>query len=468
MEDLLRRPPEAWALVVAGFVWLAGTSAAGALAFVLGALPGALLLASGVGALLIWDDPRVRRYGALGALLGVLLALPMGLLTGGVTALLLLVLSGAAFLAAGMLALRETESVAGVPEPVPALGLSAETAGDDAMLALFDIALPKPSSEEAERHVRELAEAEERFTARGWLEKPESFHATPPPFTAVASRKARAARVDFEHLSCPSGYEPHPDEPGRERWLGRAGLHTAHAWQLRHADPGRPWLVCIHGYRMGHPWIDLSAFRAERLHNRLGLNVLLPVLPLHGPRRIGPLSGDGFFGADVLDMVHAEAQAMWDLRRWLGWLRAQGATRIGVYGLSLGGYNAALLAGLEEDLACVVAGIPATDLAALVWMHGPEHILHIAERRGLERARVERVLRVVSPLALAPRVAKERRFVFGGNADQLVPAAQVQALVRHWEQPTTTWFTGAHLSFGLHEAVTRQLAEAFRAGGLTS
>jgi hypothetical protein len=58
--------------------------------------------------------------------------------------------------------------------------------------------------------------------------------------------------------------------------------------------------------------------------------------------------------------------------------------------------------------------------------------------------------------------------VFGGNADQLVPAAQVQALVRHWEQPTTTWFTGAHLTFGLHEAVTRQLAEAFRAGGLTS
>jgi dienelactone hydrolase len=468
MEDSLRRPPEAWALVVAGGVWLAGASASGALAFALAALPGALQLAAGVGALLLWDDVRVRRYGALGALLGVLLALPLGFFTGGVTALLLLVLSAAAFVAAGALSLRETESVAGVPEPVPALGLSAETAGDDAMLALFDLALPAASDTEAARHVRELAEAEERFTARGWLEKPESFHAAPPPFGAVASEKRRAARVDFEHLSCESGYEPHPDEPGRERWLGYAPGRTAHAWQLRHADPSRPWLVCIHGYRMGHPWIDLPAFRAERLHARLGLNVLVPTLPLHGPRRIGRLSGDGFFGADVLDMVHAEAQAMWDLRRWLGWLRGQGATRIGVYGLSLGGYNAALLAGLEADLACVVAGIPATDLAALIWTHGPEHVLHVAERRGLERARAERVLRVVSPLALAPQVAKERRFVFGGNADQLVPAAQVQALVRHWEQPATTWYAGAHLTFGLHEGVTRQLAEAFRAGGLTS
>jgi dienelactone hydrolase len=467
MEDSLRRPPEAWALVVAGGVWLVSASSSGAFAFLLAALPGALLVASGVGALLIWDDPRVRRYGALGALLGLLLALPMGLLAGGLVALVLLALSGAAFAAAGRLALRETERVDGVPAPVPALGLSAEAAGDDAMLALFDLALPKPSDEQAARHVRELAEAEEQFTARGWLEKPESFHVAPPAFAAVASAKGRAARVDYEHLSCESGYEPHEGEPGRERWLAYARVRTAHAWLLRHADPGRPWLVCVHGYRMGHPWIDLPAFRAQRLHARLGLNVLLPVLPLHGPRRIGRLSGDGFFGADVVDMVHAEAQAMWDLRRWLGWIRAQGATRIGVYGLSLGGYNAALLAGLEADLACVVAGIPATDLAALVWTHGPEHILHVAERRGFERARAERVLRVVSPLALAPRVPRERRFVFAGNADQLVPAAQVQALVRHWEQPATTWFTGAHLSFGIHQEVTRQLAEAFRAGGLT-
>ena len=468
MEDSLRRPPEAWALVVAGGVWLAGASASGALAFLLAALPGALLLASGVGALLLWDDVRVRRYGAFGALLGALLALPLGFFTGAATALLLLVLSAVAFVAAGALALRETKRVEGVPEPVPALGLSAETACDDAILALFDLALPRTSDEDAARHVRELAEAEERFTAHGWLEKPESFHATPPPFAAVASEKRRSARVDFEHLSCESGYAPHPDEPGRERWLGYAPTRTAHAWQLRHADAGRPWLVCIHGYRMGHPWIDLTAFRAERLHTRLGLNVLLPVLPLHGPRRIGRLSGDGFFGADVLDMVHAEAQAMWDLRRWLGWLRAQGATRIGVYGLSLGGYNAALLAGLEAELACVIAGIPATDLAALIWTHGPAHLLHVAESRGLEHERAERVLRVVSPLALAPQVAKERRFVFAGNADQLVPAAHVQALIRHWEEPRTAWYAGAHLTFGIHEAVTRQLAEAFRAGGLTS
>ena len=467
MEDSLRRPPEAWVLVVAGLVWLAGAGASGALAFVLGLVPGALQLASGVAGILLWDDPRARRYGALGALLGALLALPMGYFAGAATALLLLLLSAVAFAAAGALTVRETKRVEGVPEPSPALALAAEAAADDALLALFDLALPRTSDELAARHVRELAEADERFAAHGWLEKPESFHAAPAPFAAVASEKKRSGRADYEHLRCESGYAPHDGEPGRERWLGYAPTRTAHAWLLRHADRARPWLVCVHGYRMGLPWIDLAAFRAARLHARLGLNVLLPVLPLHGPRGIGRLSGDGFFSADVLDMVHAEAQAMWDLRRWLGWIRAQGGTRIGVYGLSLGGYNAALLAGLDAELACVVAGIPATDFAALVWTHGPAHLLHVAEKRGLDRGQAERVLRVVSPLALPPRVPGERRFVFAGNADQLVPAEQVQALIRHWRLERPFWYAGGHLGFGLHEGVARHLAEALRAGGLT-
>jgi dienelactone hydrolase len=468
MPSSLRRPPEAWALTVSGVAWLAVTGSSGALAFALGAIPGGLLVASGVGALLIWDDVRVRQYGALGAAIGAGLCLPMVFLAGGALALLLGLLSAVAFVASGAIAVREMAAVPGAPAPVTTLRCSAETAGDDALLALFDLALPQPTEAEAERHVAELAEAETLFAARGWLEKPETYHVSPPPFEAVAFQPQRWARIDFEHATCASGYEPHPEEPGRERWLGYAPTRTAHARVMRHPEGDRPWLVCIHGYRMGVPFMDLSAFRVEQLHQRLGLNVLLPVLPLHGPRRTGRLSGDGFFGGDIVDMVHAEAQAAWDLRRWLGWIRAQGAERVGAYGLSLGGYNAALLASLDADLACVIAGIPATDLADLVWEHGPEHILHVAESLGLSRERADRVLRVVSPLALPPLVPKERRFIFGGTSDQLVPPRQVEALARHWDRPVMTWYPGAHITFGLHAGVTKQLAEALRAGGLSA
>jgi predicted esterase YcpF (UPF0227 family) len=37
---------------------------------------------------------------------------------------------------------------------------------------------------------------------------------------------------------------------------------------------------------------------------------------------------------------------MWDIRRILHWVRTQGAPSVGVHGVSLGGYQTALLAEL--------------------------------------------------------------------------------------------------------------------------
>ena len=55
---------------------------------------------------------------------------------------------------------------------------------------------------------------------------------------------------------------------------------------LRHKEH-RPWLVCVHGAEMGRAALDLALFRAWHLHEDLGLNVVLPVLPMHGPRGTG-------------------------------------------------------------------------------------------------------------------------------------------------------------------------------------
>src|SRR5690606_20437156 len=121
--------------------------------------------------------------------------------------------------------------------------------------------------------------------------------------------------------------------------------------------------------------------------------------------------------------------------RLLSWLRAQGAARIGVYGLSLGGYSTALLASLDGDLACAVAGIPATDFARLSWKHGPPDSLRRAEEHGVGIGEIRDLKKVVSPLALTPQVPRERRFVFGGTADQLVPPDLVRDLWWHWDRP---------------------------------
>ena len=68
---------------------------------------------------------------------------------------------------------------------------------------------------------------------------------------------------------------------------------------------------------------------------------------------------------DYVQMVHLFANATYDVRSLVRWLRARGAAQVGLYGISLGAYVAALVAALEDDLACVIAGIPAVDFPNL-------------------------------------------------------------------------------------------------------
>ena len=107
--------------------------------------------------------------------------------------------------------------------------------------------------------------------------------------------------------------------------------------------------------------VNEDGFRARWLHHELGLNVAIPVMPLHGPRTIGRRSGDGYVSGNFIDVVHAQAQAASEVRALVHWLRRRGAPAVGLYGISLGAYTAALVAALEPKLDCVIAGIPAVD-----------------------------------------------------------------------------------------------------------
>jgi hypothetical protein len=211
---------------------------------------------------------------------------------------------------------------------------------------------------------------------------------------------------------------------------------------------------------MGFPFLDFEAFPLRKLYERLGCNIVMPVLPLHGPRRIGRTSGERFLDGDILDTVHAEAQAIWDIRRILGWIRTQQPASVGVYGLSLGGYNAALLASLESDLSCVVAGIPAVDLLSLAQMHTPAASLRRAERTGMSWPAVADVLSVVAPLAMRPKVTRDRLFICAGSCDRIVPPQQALDLWGHWGHPHLAWFGGGHFSFRWAPAVRQMLTAA--------
>jgi hypothetical protein len=333
-----------------------------------------------------------------------------------------------------------------LPSPKLSAALAAQVALDELMLGVVRNPRRYPKDRDFVRMTEELAKAHALYRARGWFEDLTGYHREPPPLTSPRIVGGWALGLPYRRLSWPSGYEPYGDEPGRDRWMANLPNRTAHAWVLRAGDD-RPWLVCMHGFGVGVPTADFFAFRARRLAKELGVNLLFPVLPYHGPRRNGVVGGAELISQNLHGFVFGMAQAMWDARRAISWIRSQGGERIGVYGMSLGAYAAALLASLEEDLDLVIAGAPLSDFPELLRHHSPPAVLQRAELHGIAPEMLTEMFRVVSPLAAPAKVPTERLFLFGGLGDRMATPEQAHKLWVHWNRPTVHWYEGSHIAF---------------------
>jgi hypothetical protein len=90
-------------------------------------------------------------------------------------------------------------------------------------------------------------------------------------------------------------------------------------------------------------------------------------------------------------------------------------------------------------------------------------LLRAAEWLGFPVTQIEETLKVVSPLAMPARVAKERRFIYAGTADQLAPPEHAWRLWNHWDRPQVLWYQGGHVSFLMEPTVRNLLSEALSA-----
>jgi len=453
---------------LAGSLWLWTAARHGAPVALLGALPGALLLGTGLSGILWAVSSRTLQYMALASVLGVILSLPLALLVAPASTAALGAASAASFLATGYLALAEHRASEDVPAPEMTPGSAVQAATDEVMMCGIVLTTwPLAVGPVAARVRREAAEAYPLFEKRGWLSEPATYHREPPPLEGPAIESTSDRGRNIESLTFDSLYEPRPEEPGRDHWLSRRHEPTAHAWVLRHAGEARPWLVCVHGIRVGTLRRNLSLFPPDYLHDELGLNILMPVLPTHGPRRTGPIGGGRTLSGDVMDSLHTGEQAMWDLRRLVSWLReSEGAPAIGALGHSLGGYAVALLASLEEGLDCAIVGNPAADPAGLYWANAPAIATHALRAEGIRKDTLEELLRPVSPLAMTPLIPPDRRAIFAGVVDRVVPPAEAVSLWRHWRKPRIGWYQGAHGRFLRAPEARRILEETLRAAGM--
>lgn len=352
----------------------------------------------------------------------------------------------------------------GLPLARPSVALVTHALRDE--LVLIGLRTQRPLSDNAafQRIAGEVRAALDFYGAKGWLDDPESFFVAPPPLTDMEIHPVHQRGRSYERFVFDSGYRPEEGDPGRERWLGYTANERVYGLLLRHDEP-RPWLVCIHGTEMGRAPLDLTLFRAWHLHDDFGLNIAIPVLPQHGPRGRGLPKGKAFPGEEVLDDGHFAAQAVWDVRRLLSWIRSQEpGQRIGLNSISMGGYVAALVGSLDDDLTCAILGVPVADLVELLGRHAGLH-RDDPRQRAIDLAAP--LGRMISPLSLTPKVPMEGRFIYGGVADRLVhPREQVIRLWEHWGRPEIVWYRGGHTGFFASRPVQKFIDAAIVQSGL--
>ena len=392
----------------------------------------------------------------LGAAVGVLLVLAG--------------IAGARYAArAALAARRNVPMLPGVPNPAPTLGLAAAVALDEFVWMPMRLLGSLAPARNYERASSELDDAIRFYESNGWLDDPASYFPTPVAPDDVRIREIPGRRGPIEEIRFTSGWEPHPAEPGGERWRSFGANREVFARVLRHDGPPRPWLVCLHGQGMGRV-ADVDTLRLRRVHEKLGVNLLLPVAPLHGPRAEG-LRSDQQFVSNVYPVndVLGLAQCMWDLRRMLAWLREEErAPRVGVYGFSLGSYVASLLSTLDADLACVIAVVPSGDLAEAMRTSEPHFASKQRAHRMVHDWRSALAHRVVSPLAQPCLVPRERRFIIAGQGDRIAPPPGAVLLWRHWEEPAIYWRPRGHLTTARSADYDGYLAGILQMSGLTT
>jgi pimeloyl-ACP methyl ester carboxylesterase len=224
------------------------------------------------------------------------------------------------------------------------------------------------------------------------------------------------------------------------------------------ADTGAPLptLVFHSGFGSQGDLIDYwpeEEFVARRLAPR-GYRVVLPDAPWHGRReQAGWFSGEPYLARAPVSMFQLYAAAAIETGVLVRWAREQGASAVGVGGLSLGGTVALHVAGwcgswpaaMRPDLA-VPVGAPG-DIDETLLRSRLVSLLRLDEAldsAGWTTDRIREFAPVLNP-PVDPGLDPSRVYPFVGIEDELAPYETARELFDVWEIPdenVTEWTAG--------------------------
>lgn len=224
---------------------------------------------------------------------------------------------------------------------------------------------------------------------------------------------------------------------------GQPANQTMWARWFRHCKAPRPCAVILHGYLGGTLAVEEYMWPIQILFDR-GLDVILTVLPMHGVRAgiRGRFRLPGFPAVDPRLAVEGFRQLVHEHLTLFDYLLDGRVSSLGLMGMSLGGYSAALLSTLDPRLRFGVFYMPLASVADFALRTGR---MVGSEREQREQATLlERVYRCVSPLARPSLLPRGKTLVLAGEADLITGLAHGRQLVAQFEATCCT-YAGSHI-----------------------
>jgi len=180
---------------------------------------------------------------------------------------------------------------------------------------------------------------------------------------------------------------------------------------------------------------------------KAGFSVALLSHPFHFERTpAGTYSGELMVSGDVVLTVEAFRQSVADLVGLVNWLRGSGDAVVGLVGYSLGGYLAALVACLRDDLDFVVIGAAGGSVVSPILDTGlGVNVREDLASTGMDhREQLERAWGIISPERLSLRVDSRKVLLVAGRYDRIMLRDSVVRLWEKWGRPPISWEDQGH------------------------